>query len=70
MDFSHNNTVLWSVVFIAVGILHMISSIFKALQGGRHKKVSTLIFNLIISLMLITCGILALLGIGSFVPAD
>lgn len=70
MDFSHNNTVLWSVVFILVGVLHLISTLRQMINGGQHKKFRSSVFNIIVSMVLITCGILALIGIGKFVPAD
>jgi hypothetical protein len=70
MDFSHNNTVLWSVVFIAVGAFKIINSIVDFLKGGRHRKVSSCLFGIIIGMGIIACGVLPLLGIGVFVPAD
>ena len=70
MDLSHNNTILWSVVFILVGILHLSSTLLQVIKGERHKKTRSYLYDIIVSLVLILCGILALMGIGSFVPAD
>jgi len=70
MDFSHNNTVLWSVVFIAVGVFQIINSIVSLLKGGRHKKARSCLFGIIIGMGIIACGVLPLFGIGGFVPAD
>ena len=70
MDFSYNNSALWAVIFIVIGALKIIFSIIDLIKGGHYKKTRSFVLDIILGIVIVMCGVLPLLGIGSFVPAD
>ncbi len=67
---SDGNTIFWGIFFIIVGVVKLVSIIVGVIRKNQTDSRFDRALELFFTLLIITCGVLALLGIGEFVPAD